>query len=137
MSGSGGGAPFRVIEGGRTGEPTPGLLITGASEVVTMTGGVRRGPEQGVIGRIATDDPNGPNAPVVACWDGRILAVGSRLAVEASLGGGGYPLARFARLDAGGGAVTPGLIDPHTHLLFAGSREDRSEERRVGKECCR
>ena len=132
MSGSGGGASFRVIEGGRTGEPTPGLLITGASEVVTMAGGVRRGPEQGLIGRMATDDPTGPNAPVVACWDGRILAVGSRLAVEASLEGGGYPLARFARLDAGGGAVTPGLIDPHTHLLFAGSREGELELRRGG-----
>jgi imidazolonepropionase len=36
---------------------------------------------------------------------------------------GGYPLARFARIDADGGAVTPGLVDPHTHLLFAGTRE--------------
>ena len=33
------------------------------------------------------------------------------------------PLARFARLDADGGVVTPGLVDPHTHLLFAGTRE--------------
>ena len=35
----------------------------------------------------------------------------------------GYPLGRFARLDAAGGVVTPGLVDPHTHLLFGGSRE--------------
>ncbi len=41
------GGPFRVIEGGRTGEPTPGLLIVGASEIVTLAGGVRRGPRQG------------------------------------------------------------------------------------------
>ncbi len=117
------GGPFRVIEGGRTGEPTPGLLIVGASEVVTMAGGIRRGAGQGDVGRLVTSDPDGPDAPVVACWEGRILAVGPRAAVEASLEAEGYPLARFARIDAAGGAVTPGLVDPHTHLVFAGTRE--------------
>ena len=117
------GGPFRVIEGGRTGEATPGLLIVGASEVVTMAGGVRRGSEQSDVGRLVAADPAGPDAPVVACWEGRILAVGPRAAVEAGLEAEGYPMARFARIDAGGGAVTPGLIDPHTHLVFAGTRE--------------
>ena len=42
------------------------------------------------------------------------------------------PLARFARLDAGGGVVTPGLVDPHTHLLFAGSRENELVLRQGG-----
>jgi imidazolonepropionase len=59
----------------------------------------------------------------VACWEGRIAAVGRRSDVEAQLEAEGYPLGRFARLDARGGSVTPGLVDPHTHLLFAGSRE--------------
>lgn len=117
------GGPFRVIEGGRTGEPTPGLLIIGASEVVTMAGGVRRGTAQGEVGRLTASDPAGPDAAVVACWEGRILAVGPRASIEGALEAEGYPLARFARLDAAGGTVTPGLIDPHTHLLFAGSRE--------------
>jgi len=117
------GGPFRVIEGGRTGEATPGLLIVGAAEVVTMAGGVRRGTDQGEVGRLTSTDPGSPDAPVVACWDGRILGVGPRAAVEAGLAAEGYPLARFARVDAGGGTVTPGLVDPHTHLLFAGSRE--------------
>jgi len=117
------GGPFRVIEGGRTGEPTPGLLIVGASEIVTMAGGVRRGPEQGDVGRIVAEDRAAPDAPVVAAWEGRIAAVGPRPAVEAALAADGLPLARFARVDAAGGAVTPGLVDPHTHLLFAGSRE--------------
>lgn len=117
------GGPFRVIEGGRTGEPTPGLLIAGASEVITMAGGVRRGPAQDDIGRLTSPDPAGPEATVVACWEGRILAVGPRGPVEGALEAEGYPLARFARIDAGGGTVTPGLIDPHTHLVFAGTRE--------------
>src|SRR5439155_4124751 len=54
---------------------------------------------------------------------GRILAAGPRVELLQALEGSGYTLARFARLDAAGGTVTPGLIDPHTHLLFAGSRE--------------
>jgi imidazolonepropionase len=120
------GGPFRLIHGGRSEEPSPGLLIVGASEVVTLAGGVRMGPEQGEVGRLSAADVGGsdaPDAPVVACWEGRIAAVGPRAALEASLEAEGYPLGRFARLDAGGGCVTPGLVDPHTHLLFAGSRE--------------
>ena len=90
--------PFRVIEGGRTGRADARPARSSAPrEVVTMAGGVRRGPEQGEVGRLRTDDPAGPEAPVVACWEGRILAVGPRAAVEAALEGGGYPLARFAR----------------------------------------
>jgi imidazolonepropionase len=126
------GGPFRVIEGGRTGEPTPGLLVVGASEVVTLEGGVRRGPSQGEVARMRVADPAGPDAPVVACWEGRIVAVGPRLAVERGLEAEGYALGRFARLDAAGGAVTPGLIDPHTHLLFAGTREDELVLRQRG-----
>ncbi len=126
------GGPFRVIEGGRTGEPTPGLLVVGASEIVTLEGGVRRGPSQGEVARLRAADPAGPDAPVVASWEGRIVAVGPRLAVERGLEAEGYALGRFARLDAAGGTVTPGLIDPHTHLLFAGTREDELVLRQRG-----
>jgi imidazolonepropionase len=126
------GGQFRVIEGGRTGEPTPGILIVGAHEIATLAGGVRRGADQGDVARLVADDPAGPDAPAVAVWEGRIAAVGPRSAVEASLTADGLPLARFARLDAAGGAVTPGLIDPHTHLLFAGSREDELVLRQGG-----
>jgi len=117
---------FRVIEGGRSDEPSPGLLILGAAEVVTMAGGVRAGLSQGEIGRLVADtslDPADGGGPVVACWEGRIAAVGPRSKVEQALEAEGYPLGRFARIDAAGGVVTPGLVDPHTHLLFGGSRE--------------
>jgi imidazolonepropionase len=136
--------PFRVIEGGRTGEASPGLLIVGAAEIITMAGGVRRGSEQGEVGRIvadpgaadsaaaAADSGVAADAPVVAIWEGRIVAVGGRATVEAVVAAEGYPLARFARVDATGGTVTPGLIDAHTHLLFAGSREGELVERQRG-----
>src|SRR6476661_3045611 len=126
---------LRVIEGGRQTGSTPGLLVLGASEVVTMAGGLRRGRDQGDAGILDADSVGGtaaPNAPVVACWDGRILAVGPRDEVERSLEGGGYPLSRFARLDAHGGSVTPGLVDAHTHLIFAGTREHELVLRQQG-----
>jgi imidazolonepropionase len=129
------GGPFRVIEGGRGEEPTPGLLIHGASEVATLVGGLRMGPAQDQVGRIRADGPEGPagpDAPVVASWEGRIAAVGPRREVELALEAEGYPLGRFARLDAAGGAVTPGLVDAHTHLLFAGSREGELRLRQQG-----
>lgn len=116
---------LRLIQGGRASDGLPGLLIEHAAEVATMAGGLRLG--------VRMDDPAlliAPGgdaahdaAPAVACWEGRILAAGPRNDLLQALEGSGYPVARFARLDAAGGTVTPGLIDPHTHLLFAGSRE--------------
>lgn len=36
-------------------------------------------------------------------------------------------------VDAEGSLVTPGFVDPHTHLLFAGSREDELERKLKGE----
>jgi len=126
---------FRVIDGGRVDDAAPGLLIVGASEIATLEGGLRAGPDQGDVGRLLASDaggPDAPGAPVVACWEGRIAAVGPRSAVEAAIEAEGLALGRFARLDARGGSVTPGLVDPHTHLLFGGSREDELVMRQRG-----
>ncbi len=35
-------------------------------------------------------------------------------------------------LDAGGRLVTPGLVDPHTHLVWAGDRAAEFEQRLEG-----
>ena len=117
---------LRLIEGGRGHADAPGLLIHGASQVATLAGGIHRGAAQGDLGLLDAATVGGPGAagaPVVACWEGRIVGVGPRDLVEQGLEANGYPLARFVRLDADGGVVTPGLVDPHTHLLFAGTRE--------------
>lgn len=38
-----------------------------------------------------------------------------------------------SELDAGGGLVTPGFVDPHTHPVFADTREHEFEMRAAGK----
>ena len=126
---------LRLIEGGRSGADTPGLLIHGAAQIATLAGGLRRGATQGDLALLDADAFGGPGAsgaPVVACWEGRVVGVGPRDRIEAALEANGYPIGRFARLDADGGVVTPGLVDPHTHLLFAGSREGELVLRQQG-----
>ena len=101
---------LRLIEGGRGHAAAPGLLIHGASQVVTMAGGLRRGAAQGELAMLDSADvggPGAPDAPVVACWEGKILGVGPRDVVEAGLEASGHSLSRFVRLDADGGVVTP------------------------------
>jgi len=129
---------LRLISGGRDQEGLPGLLVIGAREVVTMAGGPRMGPSQGEVDRHTAGAPasdgagDGGAGPAVAAWEGRVLAVGAERDLRTLLVAEGYSLDQFATLDAVGGTVTPGLVDPHTHLLFAGSREGELELRQQG-----
>src|SRR3954463_16167553 len=62
---------------------------------------------------------------VVAARDGRIAFSGSR---------SDFPSGADAaeRIDCGGGGVTPGLVDCHTHLVFGGNRAHEFELRLKG-----
>lgn len=83
------------------------LLIDNA-ELVTMAGPAR--PR--IRGEM--DAPERIAGGGVAIRDGRIVGVGRGL----------RRLYRARRtIDAGGRLVTPGLVDAHTHLIFAGTRE--------------
>ena len=60
----------------------------------------------------------------IGITDGRIVRVGKRTELA------GY---RAKQVDALGGAwVTPGLVDCHTHLVFAGNRAEEHAMRRAG-----
>jgi len=98
------------------------LLIHNLSEVATAEGSVpRRGSDQGRLRRI-------PGAEVV-CRNGRIAFVGSPEERRRQLG----ELPDAERLDGRGGTLIPGFVDPHTHLPWAGSREEEFAARLAGK----
>ena len=57
----------------------------------------------------------------IAVKEGKIVAVGTTKQILGQLE------KKFEAIDASGKLVTPGLIDPHVHLVFAGSREEELE----------
>lgn len=69
---------------------------------------------------VFTGDATLPGA-VVGVRDGRVAYVGPPGPVAPE------------RFDARGGLVTPGLVDPHTHLVFAGDRSGEFAERARGR----
>lgn len=89
-------------------------LVVNVAELATLAGPndrPRRGRDLGELGLLADG--------AVAIKDGRITAVGSTRDVTGRVDTDGATRV----IDAAGCLVTPGLIDPHTHLVFGGSRE--------------
>jgi len=96
------------------------FLIENASEVITLQGGSRRpllGEQMKNLGIIK----NGG----VAVNQGKIVSVGKTREIKRKFEG-------KETLDVIGKVVMPGFVDPHTHLVFAGSREDEFEMRIQG-----
>ncbi len=111
----------------------PGLLVHNAAEIATLAGGVRRGEAQNDVALLINERGSpAQSSPAVASYEGRIVAVGPLGEVEAHLEWLGIPGSSMERVDARGGTVTPGLVDPHTHLLFAGTRHAEVEMRQRG-----
>lgn len=91
------------------------LLIHSADMLVTMkghSGCPARGEGMSEIGLI--------NDGAVAIREGEIIAVGTTEEVLA----GGWVGPETVQISAKGKVVTPGFVDPHTHVLYAGSREN-------------
>ena len=96
------------------------LLIRGAHQVATPLGhAARRGDE------LAKLDIR-PHA-VVRCEGERITFVGEESEHSRLFGD------TDETLDAAGGCVLPGFVDPHTHPVWAGSREDEFDRRLRGE----
>jgi imidazolonepropionase len=83
--------------------------------------------------RLATMTPGGAAYGAIA--DGALAQRGGEIAwVGARAALGAAPERSAARvIDAGGRWITPGLIDPHTHLVFAGERVADFERRVTGE----
>ncbi len=91
------------------------LLLVNAGEIATMAGPDR--PRRGERMREAGLIQNG----AIYCRNGRILEVGDSAAL-------GVKYSDTATvIDARGRLVVPGFVDAHTHLIFAGSRENELE----------
>lgn len=106
----------------------PSLLVEGAAQVATLAGGPRRGSSQADAAVVRSDRADLD----VLCLDGRVELVGRRDQVDTRLGGLGLERRSLPRVAARGGLVTPGLIDAHTHLVFAGTRERELRQRQQG-----
>jgi imidazolonepropionase len=84
-------------------------------------------------GRLCVAQPHVAEPPaVLSPWavlisDGRIRWVGAPDAVPSEPNPGDV-------VDLGAGLVTPGLIDAHTHLIYAGDRSDETAARLAGAE---
>jgi imidazolonepropionase len=91
------------------------LLVHNTSQVVTCAGpGPRRGAAMRELGALA--------GGAVAVRGEQIVAVGAEGELRRR-----YNAA--AELDARGCAVVPGLVDPHTHVVYAGDRVGEFEQR--------
>jgi imidazolonepropionase len=96
------------------------LLITGAATVATARGrSAVAGAAQGQLALVT--------GGVVRCEGPTIAFVGDRREHDRLY------QAPDEILDAGGGTVVPGFVDPHTHLPFAGYREDEFDRRLAGE----
>ncbi len=100
---------------------TVDLIVINAGELVTAAG-VGRGPKRGQqlngLGIIASG--------ALAAENGRIVATGSTDEIVAAYNSRNV-------IDAAGKLVMPGFVDPHTHLVFAGSRSGEYERKITGE----
>jgi imidazolonepropionase len=96
--------------------PAADFVLTGAGELVTVD--PRLG--EGALGVI----PDG----ALAARDGTLVWVGRSVELARAV----QPAYEAVEVDARGRVVLPGFVDSHTHLCFAGSREDEFARRIAG-----
>ena len=97
------------------------FLIHNTSEILTCAGPApRRGAAQRDAGALRRG--------AIAASNGTIVFVGSQHDWDQH--GSLAPNARV--VDARGGAVVPGFVDPHTHVVYAGDRRDELRRRLAG-----
>jgi imidazolonepropionase len=94
--------------------PAADLFIHSATNLATVGGHSAKpayGLEMASVGLI--------EGGALAIYEGKIVVVGTTAEIEHS----GWIGPSTQQIDAHGKLVTPGFVDPHTHALYAGSRE--------------
>lgn len=97
------------------------LIIHNAGQLVTCASGGK--PKRGVLMQDGGIIKNG----AVAVNDGMIAAVGPSMDILREFGSDHV-------IDARGRVVSPGFVDPHTHIVFAGDRFNEFEQKIKGAE---
>ncbi len=98
------------------------LLLTNIGELCRMSD--KPGPQAGAT----QGDTGSVKNAALAIENGQVIAAGPREEVEGAHGNRAKQI-----LDARGRTVLPGWVDAHTHLLFAGTREDEFALRIQGR----
>jgi imidazolonepropionase len=95
------------------------LIISNIGQLVTCAsaGKPSRGPSMRTVGIIEDG--------AIAVADGKFAGVGTLAEIERDF-------ESREVVDADGGAVCPGFVDPHTHIVFAGDRLDEFESKIKG-----
>ncbi|MFX0023229.1 MAG: imidazolonepropionase [Candidatus Hermodarchaeota archaeon] len=102
----------------------PDLVIFHCNELVTMNtkyGAPRIGEDMSELAIL--------NDGAVAVKDDRIIFIGSTEELQSK-----YEFGKIiTKIDASNKLVTPGFVDPHTHIIFEGSRENELSMKLEGK----
>jgi imidazolonepropionase len=95
------------------------LIISNIGQLITCAsaGKCSRGASMSDVGVIED--------AAIAVADGKFAGVGTLVEIERDFDSREV-------IDAGGGAVCPGFVDPHTHIVFAGDRLDEFESKIKG-----
>lgn len=101
------------------------LYIKNATELITVEGHNEEPAKKDEMNDVSIIE----NGSVLA-KDGNIIAVGKDQKLRKEYG---ELIEKAEIIDATGKIVTPGLVDPHTHIVYAGSRENEYVMRLQGK----
>ncbi len=106
------------------------LLVTNIGQLCTVDAG--DGDREGPRRREAMQEVGMfPDAALAVSGD-TVVAAGGEAELRARLFPEGVP-AGIETVDAGGMAVVPGFVDPHTHTVFGKTRQDEYERRVRGE----
>ncbi len=98
------------------------LIVVHANELLTMRGPCRARTREEMCELATVRDG------AVYVRDGHIRALGSSAEILKE-----HDARGLEKIDASGKTVMPGFVDPHTHLVFAGSRESELDMKIDGK----
>src|SRR5690625_1687083 len=101
------------------------LYVQNAAELITVEGFSEKPATKAAMKEIGIVESGS-----VLIGDGKIIAVGKDEVLKKKYN---EEIARAQVIDATGKTVTPGLVDPHTHIVYAGTRENEYVMRLEGK----